>query len=154
MAKKSWMILEQNKEKILFWLEKKALENKMKIIDFDKLVSTTLLKTFLKKDDKEVIEFLNKINFLISESKQIIFNNLIVDFELNPKFSFDKKIPFILENQEESKLENKFEIFFNEEIKKLIEKKSYVEFLPNLILYFSETSNCLKIYIKKDYFNN
>lgn len=67
-------------------------------------------------------------------------------------FSVEQNIPIILYDQKALSFENNFEAVYNEELEKLINEKYYVEFLPNLILYFSNNTESLKIYIKKDYF--
>ncbi|ENY69274.1 MSC_0623 family F1-like ATPase-associated protein [Mycoplasmopsis arginini] len=152
MAKKSTFFIERNKDKILFWLEDKNYQNNIEIIDFKKFLSTVLLKNNFKKDDVKVAEFLEKIKKSITEKQLLKFKEFAVDYENNSMFSVEQNIPIILYDQKALSFENNFEAVYNEELEKLINEKYYVEFLPNLILYFSNNTESLKIYIKKDYF--
>ncbi|WP_427867593.1 MSC_0623 family F1-like ATPase-associated protein [Mycoplasmopsis arginini] len=152
MAKKSTFFIERNKDKILFWLEDKNYQNDIEIIDFKKFLSTVLLKNNFKKDDVKVAEFLEKINKSIAEKQLLKFKKFAIDYENNSMFSFEQNIPIILYDQKALSFENNFEAVYNEELEKLINEKYYVEFLPNVILYFSNNTESLKIYIKKDYF--
>ncbi|MCY2903093.1 MSC_0623 family F1-like ATPase-associated protein [Mycoplasmopsis arginini] len=152
MAKKSTFFIERNKDKILFWLEDKNYQNNIEIIDFKKFLSTVLLKNNFKKDDVKVAEFLEKIKKSITEKQLLKFKEFAIDYENNSMFSVEQNIPIILYDQKALSFENNFEAVYNEELEKLINEKYYVEFLPNLILYFSNNTESLKIYIKKDYF--
>lgn len=152
MAKKSTFFIERNKDKILFWLEDKNYQNNIEIIDFKKFLSTVLLKNNFKKDDVKVAEFLEKIKKSITEKQLLKFKKFSIDYENNSMFSVEQNIPIILYDQKALSFENNFEAVYNEELEKLINEKYYVEFLPNLILYFSNNTESLKIYIKKDYF--
>lgn len=152
MAKKSTFFIERNKDKILFWLENKNYQNNIEIIDFKKFLSTVLLKNNFKKDDVKVAEFLEKIKKSITEKQLLKFKEFAIDYENNSMFSVEQNIPIILYDQKALSFENNFEAVYNEELEKLINEKYYVEFLPNLILYFSNNTESLKIYIKKDYF--
>ncbi|BAP39717.1 MSC_0623 family F1-like ATPase-associated protein [Metamycoplasma canadense] len=152
--KNKTMSFESKKDQILFWMNTKELIKQNKLIEFNKLVSTVLFKNNFKKDDVIFKEFLNEIRISLSENKTIIFKNFVLDYEFNYKFSLDKKIPYILENKQDFKVDNFFKHAFNEEILRLIEAECYIEIIPNVILYFSQNSQTLKIYIKPEYFLN
>ncbi|WP_330463510.1 MSC_0623 family F1-like ATPase-associated protein [Metamycoplasma gateae] len=149
MARKPIKLIEKNKEKILFWFDERKTGQE-KIISFHKLISTVLFKNNFKKDDNEFKDFINLINSSLKNKEEIAFDKFSIKYEFVPKFSLDKKIPLIINQQNEIK--NKFAIAFNKELKMLIDEQYYVEFLPNITLYNSLIAHELKIYINKEYF--
>ncbi|PZW01593.1 MSC_0623 family F1-like ATPase-associated protein [Metamycoplasma auris] len=153
MKKKPEISIDRNKEKILFFMEENGILKKSNFIDYKKFISTILLKSKLSQNDNDVISFLSKIKETLNNYLPLVLKNIVIDFELNNKFSFDKKVPFILETNDKIESNNQFEKTFNEELNHLIKANYYVEFLPNLILYFSSNSQNLRIYVKKSYFN-
>ncbi|MGX9359153.1 MSC_0623 family F1-like ATPase-associated protein [Mycoplasma sp. 2575] len=154
MPEKKSILIDGNKDRILFWFEDQKNQNEIKLIDFNKLISTILFKGNFNTKDSRVIDFLERIKKSLMDYLPIKFANFIVNFEENAIFSIYKKVPLIYVNNEEFEWNNDFEKLYNEILKDLIKDGYYVEFLPNIILYFSDIAGILKLYIKKSYFMN
>ncbi|ENY68822.1 Hypothetical protein, DUF2714 family [Metamycoplasma auris 15026] len=153
MHKKPEIVIEKNKEKILFFLEESKMLQTNNFIDYNKFLSTILLKTKLNSDDKNVLNFINKIKNSLENFESLILEDITIAFLINEKFSFDKKVPFIIKNEKKQPSVNLFEQAFNLQLQELIKDNYYIEFLPNIVLYFSSNAQDLKLYIKKSYFN-
>ncbi|MBN4089569.1 DUF2714 domain-containing protein [Mycoplasma enhydrae] len=138
-----------NKNKILFWLEQNLTKDNF--INFNKLISTIILKNSLNKSSLEVTSFLDKLKSLVSKCSAIEYQDFKVEFEINTKFSSTKKIPSIQKLNQSKKYELQLEEIYNQEILSLI-KNYYVEFLPNIVLYIANDSLEYRIYIMSQYF--
>ncbi|MBU4690543.1 DUF2714 domain-containing protein [Mycoplasma sp. ES3157-GEN-MYC] len=149
-----------------------SLENELKLINlyetyssilknndfitFEQLNASVLLSLGLGFESPVFIEFMNKINTALDNKQDIIFNNFVINFNIEQKFSPNILVPIIKENTSSTNLcvnlstanepnLDKFLNVLNSKINELLLSKCYIEIIPNTALFICNESNSLKL---------
>ncbi|MGZ9453955.1 MSC_0623 family F1-like ATPase-associated protein [Mycoplasma sp. AC157] len=140
----------------------KEMEKSDKFVSYERLMSSLLLTTGLSFDSDIVKEYVANYEKAIVKKYDLVYLDFILSFGLSDKFGSKFFVPILVKdissNNEhinfkfsEDLAKENFLVKLNEAINDLIARNLFVEFLPGIILYFSQQSKSLKLVFKINY---
>ncbi|QZX49124.1 DUF2714 domain-containing protein [Mycoplasma sp. E35C] len=136
-------------------------------VEFAQLFNTTLLQTNTPEESPEAVEFLEKMKVAIMNRYQIIFDDLVISWTRNVRFSWNKLVPVVVsaessqtdsinltskvsDNPELKKLTERFNLLLNNQ---LFEEHKIVEVIDGIVVYISKETNQLKVVFSQGIIN-
>ncbi|AZZ65716.1 DUF2714 domain-containing protein [Metamycoplasma phocicerebrale] len=140
----------------------KDSQKKENLTTYNQLVASALFKNNLGFKSELYLKFLDLLNEALKKRHDMVFEDFVVTFNINPKFSQNILVPMIsnvessnteainLKDSSKSEIYNQFLQDFNEEISKALNAGNYVEIIPNFLLYISPNTNQLKLLFSEE----
>lgn len=133
-----------------------------KFVSFNQLSASVLLALGLGFNSEAYKSFIELVNQAIVQKHNLVFNNFIISYAIDPKFSLQTISP-VLVTQEPTTSESlnlrisntssqlsSFLQRFNYELFKLIEMGSYVELIPSIVVYISPETKTYKLFFNHE----
>ncbi len=133
--------------------EKKA---SVDLITYEELMASVLFDNKLGFESEVYLDFVKKFTLAFEKKLDIWFENFIINFNLNLKFSTTIMIPILVTKansttdainfrNDQNPVYNNFLISYNQKIKKLLLQNHPVQILPHLILFKSNLNGSLAL---------
>ncbi|MGX9339982.1 MULTISPECIES: MSC_0623 family F1-like ATPase-associated protein [unclassified Mycoplasma] len=133
------------------------LKKQPNFISFDKLMSTIQLKAQTKSKDIDVKKLFNYLKQAQNKKYEIILDEFVLSYKLDERLNNYYLVPFIKQfpstniesinlRTETNLFKSKIALYFNEEIKQLLNKNFFVEIIENIIVKTDNESNLLNIF--------
>ncbi|MDC4163180.1 DUF2714 domain-containing protein [Mycoplasma sp. T363T] len=136
-------------------------------VEFSQLFNTSLLQTNTSENSVQAKTFIEKIKDAITNRWEIVFDDLIISWTRNARFSWSKLVPIVttaessqsdavnlrstLENDEELRiLVERFNLLLNNQ---LFDENKIVEVVDGIIIYRSPETNQLKVVFSQGIIN-
>lgn len=131
-------------------------------VSYDKFISSVLLKNSAGFNSNIYKQYDSNFKKALENKYNIMFENIIITFNINPKYSSDILVPMITKfepsNNETISFKNlnfvteytKFLKILNDEITKILSLNKYLEIYPNVIIFVSQNTKSTKILFNKN----
>lgn len=138
------------------------LKSSSNFVSFGQLSSSVLLAMGLGLNSEPYQAFIQAINNAVKEKHNLVFNNFIISFALDPKFSNEFLSPLIIKEEPttseslnlrisgKSAQLSSFLQRYNYELFKLLDAKFYVEVIPSIIVYISPETKTYKLFFNHE----
>ncbi len=152
----------ENSELFNVYAEYEEIITKENFINFTQLITSILFKNNLGFQSQTYLDFLKYLNEGLDKRYDIVYDNFIINFNVNPKFDIEKLVPMLsnfessnndainLKNSITDESLNKFLNDLNIEISRVLNSHCFVEIIPNVIIYLSENTGQLKLLFNKE----
>ncbi|QMT98486.1 DUF2714 domain-containing protein [Mycoplasma tullyi] len=136
-------------------------------VEFSQLFNTALLQTNTDENSHQAKMFIEKLKHAVANHLQIIYDNFIISWTKNIRFSFTKLIPAVttVESSQSDGVNLKSDLTENEELKilaerfnllmnhQLFDENKIVEVVDGIIVYRSKETNQLKVVFSNEIIN-